>query len=46
LSLPALSDKKEDIPLLVNHFIDRFNHLTGKKINRHIQKGNGGANAL
>ena len=32
LSLPALSDKKEDIPLLVDHFIDQFNHLTGKKI--------------
>lgn len=32
LSLPALSGKKEDIPLLVDHFIDRFNHLTGRKI--------------
>ncbi len=32
LSLPVLSDKKEDIPLLVDYFINRFNHLTGKKI--------------
>ncbi|MBC2705754.1 sigma 54-interacting transcriptional regulator [Desulfobacula sp.] len=32
LSLPPLLDRKEDIPLLVDHFIDRFNHLTGKKI--------------
>ncbi|NQT10461.1 MAG: sigma 54-interacting transcriptional regulator [Desulfobacteraceae bacterium] len=32
LSLPPISDRKEDIPLLVNHFIDRFNHLTGRKI--------------
>lgn len=32
LSLPALSERKEDIPLLVDHFIDQFNHLTGKKI--------------
>ncbi|MBC2713294.1 MAG: sigma 54-interacting transcriptional regulator [Desulfosarcina sp.] len=32
LSLPAIKDRKEDIPLLVNHFIERFNHLTGKNI--------------
>ncbi len=32
LSLPSLSDKKEDIPLLADHFIARFNHLTGRKI--------------
>jgi PAS domain S-box-containing protein len=32
LSLPKLSERKEDIPLLVNHFIEQFNHLTGKKI--------------
>ncbi len=32
LSLPPLLDRKEDIPLLVDHFVDRFNHLTGKKI--------------
>ena len=32
LSLPKLSERKEDIPLLVNHFIKQFNHLTGKKI--------------
>ena len=32
LSLPTLSERKEDIPLLANHFIEQFNHLTGKKI--------------
>ena len=32
LSLPPISERKEDIPLLAEHFVDRFNHLTGKKI--------------
>jgi transcriptional regulator with PAS, ATPase and Fis domain len=32
LSLPPLSERKEDIPILVDHFIERFNHLSGKKI--------------
>jgi PAS domain S-box-containing protein len=32
LSLPPLSKRKEDIPLLLDHFIDQFNHLNGKKI--------------
>lgn len=32
LSLPPLSERKEDIPLLVDHFVERFNHLSGKKI--------------
>jgi len=32
LQLPPLVERKEDIPLLVDHFIERFNTLTGKQI--------------
>ena len=32
LSLPSLAERKEDVPLLADHFIERFNHLTGKSI--------------
>jgi PAS domain S-box-containing protein len=32
LLLPALQDRKEDIPLLVDHFIDRLNRLRGKSV--------------
>jgi PAS domain S-box-containing protein len=30
--MPSLSDRKEDIPLLVNHFIERFNSIKGKDV--------------
>jgi sigma-54 dependent transcriptional regulator, acetoin dehydrogenase operon transcriptional activator AcoR len=32
LTLPDLSERKEDISLLVDHFVERFNSLTGKHI--------------
>jgi PAS domain S-box-containing protein len=32
MMLPKLSERKGDIPLLVDHFIERFNHLTGRNI--------------
>lgn len=32
LKLPTLNERTEDIPLLVNHFIDKFSKEMGKKI--------------
>jgi len=32
VTIPALRQRAEDIPLLVNHFIDKFNRKTGKRI--------------
>ncbi len=34
ISLPPLSERREDIPMLVNHFIERFNALQGRRIVR------------
>ncbi|KRF04835.1 Fis family transcriptional regulator [Paenibacillus sp. Soil766] len=33
LHLPPLGHRKDDIPLLTSHFIEKFNHLFGMKIN-------------
>jgi formate hydrogenlyase transcriptional activator len=33
ITIPALRERKEDIPLLVSHFISRFTRNTGKRIN-------------
>lgn len=32
IELPALRERKEDLPLLVNHFIEKFQKQTGKPI--------------
>ncbi len=32
ITLPLLKERKEDIPLLINHFINRFNKLKNKTI--------------
>ena len=38
INLPPIRERKEDIPLLANHFIDIFNKKTGKKIQQLSQE--------
>jgi transcriptional regulator with GAF, ATPase, and Fis domain len=38
ITVPPLRDRMEDIPLLMNHFINRFNKKVGKSIDRISQK--------
>jgi transcriptional regulator with PAS, ATPase and Fis domain len=33
IQLPPLSERREDIPLLIEHFIEKYNHKMGKCIN-------------
>ncbi len=33
MALPPLRDRREDLPLLINHFVSRFSALQGKTIN-------------
>ncbi|HST31090.1 MAG TPA: sigma 54-interacting transcriptional regulator [Chthoniobacterales bacterium] len=37
IELPPLRERKEDIPLLINYFVDRYAKRAGKRI-KHIQK--------
>ena len=32
ITMPPLRQRKDDIPLLVNHFVNKFNHKIGRKI--------------
>jgi transcriptional regulator with GAF, ATPase, and Fis domain len=32
ITLPALRERRSDIPLLVDHFLDRFSNETGKRV--------------
>ena len=32
VTVPPLRDRKTDIPLLVNHFVQQFNHITGYSV--------------
>ena len=34
IQIPALSERREDIPLLVNHFMDHYNRLQGKNVTK------------
>ncbi len=34
ISLPPLRDRMDDLPLLIDHFIERFNRLKGKNIHQ------------
>jgi two-component system response regulator HydG len=37
IHMPSLKKRKEDIPLLVNHFLDKYSHETTKRVD-HVTK--------
>ena len=39
IALPPLRDRREDIPLLVQHFIEKYNRRLGKKVERDRRRG-------
>jgi DNA-binding NtrC family response regulator len=38
IELPPLRDRKEDLPLLMGHFIRHFNRLSGRKVQNYTQE--------
>src|SRR5690242_16457324 len=34
IALPPLRDRREDIPQLVRHFLEKYNHRLGKRVER------------
>ena len=46
VALPPLRERREDIPLLVQHFVEKFNSDSGKRVARRAPGRDGGAQEL